>query len=604
MAMFIDVECFKDYFLVVFHNGETGKSAYFEMFEGKPLNVSRISDLMRRNITVSFNGLNYDLPMIQAALDGRSCEQLKKISDEIIKSNLPSWKIARQFDISIPTSWDHIDIFDVIPGRSSLKIYAGRIAWPMLQDLPLEPNASVSTSDREELKRYCLNDTHITRALFELVGKEIDLRVKMGDEYGVDLRSKSDAQIAETVLKHQIEAESGKALRVPRVAEDTTYRYKNPGIVSFDTPEIQQVFDRILAHDFELAGNGSIKLPDWLKETRIRIGQSEYQMGIGGLHSCEKSQSVYAGDDHDLFELDVASYYPSIILQQGVVPENMGQAFVTVYERLVAQRLEAKRGMGDPDKKIASLNKAVSDTLKIVLNGSFGKFGSKYSVLYSPDLLIQITLTGQLALLMLIERLEAAGARVVSANTDGVVVFAPKSLEDVIANVKFGWELDTSYELERTDYRSIHSRDVNNYFAVKLNGDVKRKGAYAKSGFMKNPQFEIVSEAVAEHLSGKSDYKDTIRNSRSLEKFVMIRQVTGGAQWRSEFLGKAVRFYYSTEVLPDEHIEYAKNSNRVPQSSGARPCLNMPSDFPEDVDRERYVGMAQMVFKQIGVHDA
>lgn len=604
MAMFIDVECFRDYFLVVFHNSDTDKSAYFEMFEGQPLNVSRISGLMRQNLTVSFNGLNYDLLMIEAALSGRSCEQLKVISDDIVKSNAPSWKIAREHDIGVPATWDHIDIFDVIPGRSSLKIYAGRIGWPMLQDLPLDPGASVSPEDRELLKRYCLNDTRITRELYERVSKEIGLRVDMGEQYGVDLRSKSDAQIAETVLKHQIEAESGKTLRVPRVDEDTTYRYKNPGIVCYETDALNSVFKSILTHDFELAGNGSIKLPNWLKDTRMKIGDSEYQMGIGGLHSCEKSQSVYAGDDHALFELDVASYYPSIILQQGVVPENMGEAFVTVYERLVEQRLEAKRGMKSEDKCKSELNKAISDTLKIVLNGSFGKFGSKYSVLYSPDLMIQITLTGQLALLMLIERLEAVGAGVVSANTDGVVVFAPKSLEDDIANVKFGWELDTSYELERTDYRSIHSRDVNNYFAVKADGSVKRKGAFARSGFMKNPQFEIVSDAVAEHLSGRADYKDVIRDSTDILKFVMIRQVTGGGEWRGEFLGKAVRFYYSTEVQPDEHILYAKNSNRVPQSSGARPCLDLPGKFPDDMDRERYVGMARMVFKQIGVEDA
>lgn len=64
-------------------------------------------------------------------------------------------------------------------------------------------------------------------------------------------------------------------------------------------------------------------------------------------------------------------------------------------------------------------------TFKIVLNGTFGKLGSKYSFLYSPNLMIQVTITGQLALLMLIEALEAAGISVVSANTDGIVSRCP-----------------------------------------------------------------------------------------------------------------------------------------------------------------------------------
>jgi hypothetical protein len=317
-------------------------------------------------------------------------------------------------------------------------------------------------------------------------------------------------------------------------------------------------------------------------------------MGVGGLHSCEKGQSVYAGADHILADFDVASYYPSIILQQDIAPDSMGENFTRVYQSIVDRRIKAKRS-GD---------KVTADTLKIVVNGSFGKLGSKYSTLYAPNLLIQTTITGQLALLMLIERVEAVGAKVVSANTDGIVVFAHKRLEPDLAQVMFDWELDTSYELERSNYRSLHSRDVNNYIAVKLDGSTKRKGAFSQAGLMKNPQFEIVSDAVAAHLGKTANYKDTIRNSKDIGKFVMVRKVTGGAVWRDQPLGKAVRFYYSADVQPDETINYAKNSNKVPQSDGGKPCLGFPDTFPEDVDFERYVGMAKMVFKQLGVNDA
>jgi len=121
---------------------------------------------------------------------------------------------------------------------------------------------------------------------------------------------------------------------------------------------------------------------------------------------------------------------------------------------------------------------------------------------------------------------------------------------------------------------------------------------------MKNPVFEIVSDAVADHLAGKADYRSVIRDCRDLNKFVMLRKVTGGAVWRGEEIGKAVRFYYSTDVGPDETINYAKNTNKVPQSDGAKPCLDLPEMFPNDVDFERYVGMARMVFEQIGVTNA
>jgi len=594
MALILDIECYRNYFLICFLDIERNKVASFEMYDDTPLAVARVSKLMKDHTTISFNGNSYDLIMIEAALQNRNTSELKDLSDEIIKSNLPPWRVANNNDVRVPRSWDHIDIIDVIPGQASLKVYAGRIGYKKLQDLPIEPDAMIAPDQREVLKKYCINDLRVTEALYRKVEKQIALRSEMGIEYDVDLRSKSDAQIAETVLKHKIEDASGKTPRPPKVADDATYRYLDPKIIAFEDADMQKTFKAILKHDFELAANGSIKLPDWLKTTKIKIGSGEYQMGIGGLHSCEKSQSVVAGDTHILADFDVASYYPSIILQQKIAPDSMGTTFSDVYKSIVETRIAAKRA-GD---------KVTADTLKIVVNGSFGKLGSKYSALYAPNLLIQTTITGQLALLMLIERVEAIGAQVVSANTDGIVVFAPRSLEDDLEQVMFDWELDTSYELERNDYRALHSRDVNNYIAVKPDGSVKRKGAFAQCGLMKNPQFEIVSDAVAAHLSGSADYKDVIRDCRDLNKFVMLRKVTGGAIWRDEPLGKAVRFYYSTDVGPDETINYAKNSNKVPQSDGAKPCLDLPDRFPDDVDFKRYVEMARMVFQQLGVRDA
>src|SRR5665648_505827 len=116
--------------------------------------------------------------------------------------------------------------------------------------------------------------------------------------------------------------------------------------------------------------------------------------------------------DFYLIDKDCTSYYPSIILGLRLYPTHMGDCFLEVYETIVNKRLEAKRNK----------DKVVANALKITINGSFGKLGSKYSNLYAPDLLIQVTLTGQLALLMLIEMIEGIGISIVSGNTDGIVI--------------------------------------------------------------------------------------------------------------------------------------------------------------------------------------
>jgi len=590
--LILDCEVYTNYFLLMFKDIENGKVATFDMFEGQALNASRIKQLMLNETTISFNGKGYDLYIIAAALEGWSCPELKRLSDEIIKSKQPAWLVAKNNALHLKYDWDHIDIIDVAPGKASLKIYGGRMNAPKLQDLPIDPSAMISAEQRLLLKRYCQNDLDTTEALYRVLEPAIKLREQIGEQYGeIDLRSKSDAQIAEAVIKHELQEETGLIYKPRKVKIGHICRYVDPKIVSFQTEELQGIFKKILKTGFPVGINGAVTMPDWLKNQRIKIGQTEYQMGIGGLHSCEKSQSIVAKSNEILTDFDVASYYPSIILKLKLAPESMGDDFLRIYQGIVTRRLQAK----------AAGDKLTADTLKIVINGSFGKLGSMYSALYAPELMIQTTITGQLCLLMLIEWIESIGARVVSANTDGIVVLCDKRREKQLEEITFDWMLTTSFELERSDYRSIHSRDVNNYIAVKPDGKTKRKGVYAEPVLSKNPDFTIVTDAVATFLSAGVPVENTIRTSKDVRGFVTIRQVTGGGQWRDQYLGKAVRFYYSTEVRPDECITYSKNSNKVPRSDRAKPLMELPSALPRDVDFDRYIEMAREALKDLGV---
>lgn len=586
----IDVECYSNYFLLCAMHIETGKTLDIEMFPGSVSPRQRIARLMERNTTISFNGNGYDLLMLSALIDGYDNDGLKRLSDLIITSNKPSWQIAR--DANLHNKWNHIDLIDVAPGQASLKVYGGRLGAPRLQDLPIDPNASISEAERERLRLYCRNDLDITARLYRALEKQISLRADMSRQYGMDLRSKSDAQIAETVIKSELGKITGKTYRAPSIPKDYRFRYQDPGIIRFEDPALSEVFKRILDTDFELGKNGSVLMPDWLKAERITIDGRDYQMGIGGLHSCEKRQAIVSDGNHFLAEFDVAGYYPAIILQQGLYPAQLGREFLEVYQSIVERRLLAKKE-GDS---------VTSDTLKISVNGSFGKLGSKYSALYSPSLLIQTTITGQLALLMLIERMAAIGVTTVSANTDGVVLYAPKSLEDQAEHVAWDWMMDTSYTLERTDYSVIASRDVNNYVAVCPNGSIKGKGCFAQTGLSKNPDGQIVYDAVKAAIAVGTPIEKTIVDSRDIALFATVRRVAGGAEWGGKPLGRAVRFYYSTSVPSDQCIRYQKNGNIVPKSAGAMPIMDLPEGFPEDVDYRVYIDAAEKMLCEVGYH--
>ena len=200
---------------------------------------------------------------------------------------------------------------------------------------------------------------------------------------------------------------------------------------------------------------------------------------------------------------------------------------------------------------------------------------------------------------MLIERLELAGIPVVSANTDGIVIKCPRAKLAECEDIVTAWELfDTGYSTEATEYSAMYSRDVNNYIAIKPDGTTKTKGVFATEGLMKNPVATICTEAVIEKLVNGTPVGETIQASLDVRKFVVIRTVKGGAVWRDQELGKAVRWVHSPEGEP---IYYKTNGNKVATSEGAWPLMDLPDVFPDSlIDYEWYENKANEMLEEIG----
>ena len=157
-------------------------------------------------------------------------------------------------------------------------------------------------------------------------------------------------------------------------------------------------------------------------------------------------------------DIDVASYYPFIMLNENLVPRSMSTYFSQVFRKIVEQRIHAKR-TGD---------KVTADRLKIVVNSSYGLTSSPYSALYDPQCTAGVTVTGQVTLLLLIAMLADTGIRTVSANTDGITVQGEGHMdrEKLAATVKL-WESWTRYEMEYTEYSAVYQASVNDYIAIK-----------------------------------------------------------------------------------------------------------------------------------------
>ena len=641
-----DTECYPNFWSIGFTRLSDGKTLVMEHSHRREINRARLHKIMRENTVIGYNFLNYDAPMIAlAATEDVDNARLKQGNDQIIVGGLKYWQVEEALDISIPRSWDMIDLMEPQPNAfASLKTLAGRMHAPWMQDLPYEPDHVLTEEEMDFVLSYMGNDNSNTQLLLHFLQEAMAMRHALGQDFGVNFMSKSDAQMGEAMIKRRVEQATGERVFKTPTAPGTTFRYNVPEWLKFETPQLQALLERVRASEFIVKVNGKVQAPQWLdEESLLTIGETEYAMGIGGLHSTEKNRAVHSDDERVLLDFDVASYYPAIILNAGLYPKSLGPSFIDVYRQIRDERVAAKRA-GDKTK---------DKGLKIALNGTFGKLGSMYSVLYAPHLMVAITLGGQLALLMLIERAELAGIKVVSGNTDGVVFQCPRDMagevvkdrltSGTLSEIVAQWEQETGFELEATEYTSLYNASVNSYYAFKPDGSVKVKGKGwtgrhdkdIRTQLMKNPAAEVVALAVIAHIRDGVPLEQTIRENRDIRDFVTVVNVQGGGVWGKstktetydwqnpdtgevfkdlqwerpqadgEYLGKVVRYYWAKNGAPIYYkTPHATTGNfkKVSKSDGARPLMNLPEDdaLPTDIDYERYIQEAREVLMDIG----
>lgn len=612
-----DTECYPNYFLSMFTSKATGWVVYVEMIDGvSTLDVGKLHWILHSFTTIGFNSNNYDMTMNAMALAGCDCTQLKQCSDKLILEQLRPAEVLKAGKVK-KLDVDHIDVIEVAPLDASLKTYAGRLHVPKLQDLPFHPSTVLSMDQIAITRWYCCNDCTSTAFLHEHLREHIELRKQFGKQYDVDLRSRSDAQMAEEVIRQEIRKVTGTSPKKPKhgASIGQVFRYKPPTYISFVSDDLRQALWEMSNADIVVGETGHAECPKVIRERIVVIAGKSYKVGMGGLHSIEKSQAVVSGEHLRILDRDVTGYYPNLILHNGFAPPSLGQVFLTALGRMVQRRTTSKHAFqsiqkaGGPFDTHYITVKTEAEGLKIANNGIFGKLSDPFSTVYDVPNLVQVTLTGQLSLLMAIEALELSSIPVVSANTDGIVVACPRHRYDDMCALFKAWEQHTGLETEETEYRALYSRDVNNYIAIKPDGKTKTKGVYCERGsahnsvLSKNPEVLICSDAAQAYLSKGTPIEETILNCKDIRRFVSVRVVSGGGVkvWgddHTEYLGKTVRWYYAKGVTGE--IVYAKSGNKVPRSEGAKPCMELPTLFPNDIDYEWYFAFTYRILVEIG----
>jgi hypothetical protein len=638
MNIIFDTEIMPNYFLISFKSLETGKVITLEHGLGKEIDIPRLLNIITKHTIIGFNSLNFDSPLVDVFLATKSNESVYTACNQIIEHNLKGWQILQNMNIN-QTKVDSIDLIELTALRPSLKMLGVRMGYKNLQNLPIAPGTVINEEQAELIKAYCLKDLELTEQLYYKHKGSIDLRTLMSKTYGVDLRSKSDAQMAEAIFKVELKKEGINATPPGMFTDDI--RFNKSDFIKFESDYLNSAILKPIVDGYFVTDSSGKPVPATddlinLFKTKVIIGDLELQLGMGGIHSTEANIKHIADKYTNIIDRDVDSYYPSIIINQGLHPLQFGKTFNKIYKTIVDKRLKAKKAK----------NKTENECLKIVINGLYGKFGSPYSIVYAPDLLLQTTLTGQLCLLMLIEQLSLSGIKVISANTDGVVSIVPKNQQKLFDGIVNEWELLTNFKTSETKYSRYHARDVNNYIAVyEDGGNYKSKGIFTKTSLTKSPASEVCYLAVINYLTLDIPVDEFIMAQKDVRLFLVGAMVSKGAVLRGYELntqplieqmveqgytnegkrfykggkyittttaekltkykdlgiiadyGKVIRWYYSTETNYNK-LEHKGSGNQVAGSVGGKVLMDIDV-FPQDIDYQRYINVANKIIETI-----
>lgn len=591
-----DIEVFQNIFHCSAINTETKEIHKFEISPRKNQLSELISFFKQVNLPVSwndnyttncsidsdkifcgYNNLHYDNPVINYIIEYEHVlaekpvpvitNSIFNLSREITNSgeNIEKWK-----------RWKYqvwFDSFDILTMLYSNKLRVGlkeiqvTMQYKNVQEFVCDWSKPLPIEDFDSMIDYNINDIESTSALLDRCKKDIDLRLAIEDEYGVKVLSKDGVNIGMKILTHKYLEKTGltwwdiKDLRSPQAyipLKDVILPF-----IKYDSPILKSVLDEMKTQVVSPGRKGY--------EKNFVFGGLRYTVGVGGIHSKNDPEIIIPAEDEMLIDIDVASLYPSMLIEYGFYPKHLGPEFLEVYSQIRSERIEAKHN-GDKIK---------DSTLKLALNGLSGNLQNEHNFCYSTFAAMQIRINGQLLLLMLAEKLVELGCRIVQANTDGLFVLLKKSIYDKVNNVCREWEQLTKLTLEEDRFEAMYQYAINDYIAVKegytdirdrfLAGEqiiqkkktgelyksieqiqddyIKQKGMFiTKVQLGKGLTPKIIPEAVIKYFVDGIPVEDTIKGCKDIKKFLMAEKT--GKQWNVEYMKEDIqrtnRFYAST----------------------------------------------------------
>lgn len=505
----VDTEVFRyDFFAIFFDTTDLSWS----VFHNDNLGVRQY--LSQQNVVFcGYNSKGYDQHILKAIACGATPELVKEINDFIIVQERPGWE---HWFLKQNRFWfDNFDLMDDTQVGTSLKHIEAHLGLAIEEtevdfniDRPLTPEEIQSTI------HYCKYDVLMTAKLLTLRKSYLEAKLNVGRSIGLP------DQKSLYMTNARLTAAALEAEYVQRY-DERDYSYPDNLDRSLIPDEVIQFFDRM--HDKSISDKDLFS-----SKLTLTIDGAEAVIAFGGIHHAQTNHIEHSDPrSHRVIRnFDVASLYPSLMVYYGYTSRNIPSS--EIFENFYHTRLQAKKN-GD---------KHTANTLKLILNTTYGASLAKTNPLYDPLMGRSVCITGQLSILELAMRYlrECKTLRILQLNTDGLMISVKETELPIVYRLNEEWQQTKHLELEEDKIDAIYQKDVNNYIAVYENGKVKTKGAYVTYGipgagaFSINNNHTIVKKAVIDYFTKNIPVEDTIYGCNDIHEFQIIAKAGGGYQ--------------------------------------------------------------------------
>src|SRR5438477_6860806 len=252
----------------------------------------------------------------------------------------------------------------------------------------------------------------------------------------------------------------------------------------------------------------------------------------------------FTGVARNVWHCDVASLYPSIMLQFDCFPaSDRLQIFRHLLTDLRTFRLETKAAMR-AEKEPAHQHhlQALQNTFKILINSFYGYLGFSQGHFADFDAAARVTQIGRDLLKKMIDWLNAHGAKVIEVDTDGIYFVPPNKIDIDQLQKGLAKELPPGIEVEFDEqFEAMFSYKAKNYALLTKDGDVIIKGGALKSRGLEKFQRVFLEEIIKLIMEGKPEAVADLRNE--------FEQKIRNREWKIDMLMK-------TDTLQDSLDKY------------------------------------------------